>query len=117
MLKGEAGNIDLVTNIIESTMRVIGLYTTIEGENTPSKREWREPQGDSQGRSEKENSDGESWEVRWTADLSDLVGCLGYFFTVANNCYWRAYKWSNRRENEKKPCPGLDRECEKTRAF
>lgn len=39
MLKGEAGNIDLVTNIIESTMRVIGLYTTIEGENTPSKRE------------------------------------------------------------------------------
>lgn len=117
MLKGEAGNIDLVTNIIESTMRVIGLYTTIEGENTPSKREWREPQGDSQGRSEKENSDGESWEVRWTADLSDLVGCLGYFFTVANNCHWRAYKWSNRRENEKKPCPGLDRECEKTRAF
>ena len=57
MLKGEAGNIDLTTNIVESTMRVIGLHTIIEGENTPSKREWREPQGDSQGRSEKENSD------------------------------------------------------------
>lgn len=39
MLKGEAGNIDLVTNTVESTMRVIGLYTIIEGENTPFKRE------------------------------------------------------------------------------
>ena len=39
MLKGEAGNIDLMTNIVESTMRVIGLHTIIEGGNTPSKRE------------------------------------------------------------------------------
>lgn len=39
MLKGEAGNIDLVTNLVESTMRVIGLYTITEGENTSSKRE------------------------------------------------------------------------------
>lgn len=108
---------DLTTNIVESTMRVIGLHTIIEGENTPSKREWREPQGDSQGRSEKENSDGESWEVRWTEDLNNLVGCLGYFFTVANNCHLWAYKWSSGRQNEKKTCPGLHRECSKTRAF